>query len=94
MVVMTAADAATNFFKLMDFARQSHEPVIISGESNNVVLVSEEDWNAIQETLYLCSIPGMKESILSARNEPLTESVEEFDWRTNATVNELIFCKK
>lgn len=94
MAVMTAADAATNFFKLMDFARQSHEPVIISGESNNVVLVSEEDWNAIQETLYLCSIPGMKESILSARNEPLTESVEEFDWRTNATVNELIFCKK
>lgn len=78
----------------MDFARQSHEPVIISGESNNVVLVSEEDWNAIQETLYLCSIPGMKESILSARNEPLTESVEEFDWRTSATANELIFCKK
>lgn len=94
MAVMTAADAATNFFKLMDFARQSHEPVIISGESNNVVLVSEEDWNAIQETLYLCSIPGMKESILSARNEPLTESVEELDWRTSATANELIFCKK
>lgn len=80
MAVMTAADAATNFFKLMDFARQSHEPVIISGERNNVVLVSEEDWNSIQETSYLCSIPGMKESILAARNEPLTESVEELDW--------------
>ena len=64
----------------MDFARQSHESVIISGERNNVVLVSEEDWNSIQETLYLCSIPGMKESVLAARNEPLTESVEELDW--------------
>ena len=45
-----------------------------------MVLVSEEDWNSIQETLYLCSIPGMRESILEASKEPLDESVEDLGW--------------
>ncbi|MFC2420498.1 MAG: type II toxin-antitoxin system Phd/YefM family antitoxin, partial [Treponema maltophilum] len=55
-------------------------PIIISGKRNNAVLISEEDWNSIQETLYLCSITGMRESILEASKEPLEESVKDLDW--------------
>ena len=49
-------------------------------EKNNAVLISEDDWNSIQETLYLCSIPGMRESILEASKESLEESVKELNW--------------
>ena len=53
---------------------------MISGKRGNAVLISEEDWNSIQETLYLSSIRGMKESILEASKEPLEDSVKELDW--------------
>ena len=76
---VTAKNAKTNLYALMDKARDFHEPIVIAGEGCNSVLVSEEDWNAIQETLYLCSIPGMRESILEARKEPLEES-EDIGW--------------
>ena len=80
MATMTATKARTNLYKLIDRAQSDHEPVVITGKRSNAVLVSEEDWNAIQETLYLCSVPGMRESILEAAKEPLDESVEELDW--------------
>jgi len=56
---MTATAARTNLYNLIDQTRDCHELIIISGKSNNAVLISVDDWNAIQETLYLCSIPGM-----------------------------------
>ena len=56
------------------------KPIIISGKRNNAVLIAEDDWNSIQETLYLCSIPGMRESILEASKEPLEDSVEDIGW--------------
>lgn len=80
MSVITATEARTNLYKIIDQTSEFHEPIIISGKRNNAVLVSEEDWSAIQETLHLCSIPGMRQSILDARNEPLDESAEELDW--------------
>lgn len=80
MVVMTATAARSNLYKLIDQAKTSHEPIVISGKRNNAVLVSEADWNSIQETLYLCSIPGMRESIIEASKEPLEESVEDIGW--------------
>lgn len=80
MVVMTATAARSNLYKLIDQAKISHEPIVISGKRNNAVLVSEADWNSIQETLYLCSIPGMRESIIEASKEPLEESVEDIGW--------------
>lgn len=52
----------------------------ITEKRNNAVLISEDDWNSIQETLYLCSIPGMRESILEASKEPLDKSVEDLGW--------------
>ena len=80
MAVITATAARTNLYNLIDQTKDFHEPIIISGKRNNAVLISEEDWNAIQETLYLCSIPGMRESILEASKEPLEESAKELDW--------------
>ncbi|WP_038081676.1 type II toxin-antitoxin system Phd/YefM family antitoxin [Treponema socranskii] len=80
MAVITATAARTNLYNLIDRTKDCHEPIIISGKRNNAVLISEDDWNAIQETLYLCSIPGMRELIIEASNEPLEESIKELDW--------------
>lgn len=80
MSVITATAARTNLYKLIDQTKSFHEPIFISGKRNNAVLISEDDWNSMQETLYLCSIPGMRESIIEASKEPLEESAKELDW--------------
>jgi prevent-host-death family protein len=63
MTTLTANKARALLYQLLDRTAESHEPVQIMGKRHNAVLVSEEDWRAIQETLYLLSIPGMRESI-------------------------------
>jgi len=80
MAILTASDARSKLYRLIDQAAESHEPVIISGKRSNAVLVSEDDWKAIQETLYLISIPGMKESIIDGMKEPLSTSIKKIDW--------------
>ena len=65
MSTLTASEARANFYRLMDQAAQSHEPIFISGKRSNSVLLAQEDWAAIQETLYLLSVPNMRESIKS-----------------------------
>jgi antitoxin YefM len=80
MPIRTASDARANLYRLIDQAAESHEPIFISGKRSSAVLVSEQDWNAIQETLHLLSIPGMRESIRTARAEPLSKSARELDW--------------
>lgn len=80
MTVMTATATRNNLYNLIDQTKDFHEPIIISGKRNNAILISEDDWNAIQETLYLCSIPGMRESIIEASKEPVEESMKELDW--------------
>lgn len=80
MAVLTASNARANLYRLIDQTSESHEPVIISGKRNNVVLISEDDWDSIQETLYLTSIPGMRESIINGMKEPLAESIKELSW--------------
>jgi len=80
MAVLTASDARTNLYRLIDQTNESHEPVIISGKRNNAVLVSEDDWKSIQETLFLSSIPGMKDSIINGMKEPLSKSTKKIDW--------------
>jgi antitoxin YefM len=80
MAVLTASAARSKLYRLIDETNDSHEPVIISGKRNNAILVSEDDWKSIQETLYLTSIPGMKESILKAMKEPLSTSIKKIDW--------------
>ena len=80
MTILNASDARANLYRLIDQTKESHEPVIISGKRNNAVLISEDDWKSIQETLFLTSIPGMRESIIEGMKEPLSESSRELDW--------------
>jgi antitoxin YefM len=80
MSVLTASDARSNLYRLIDQANESHEPIIISGKRNNAVLIAEDDWKALQETLFLVSIPGMKESILAGMDEPIEKSQKKIDW--------------
>jgi len=80
MTTLTASAARADFYRLIDQAAESHKPVVISGKRANAVLVSEEDWSAIQETLYLLAIPGMRESIKDAMAEPITKSKTVLKW--------------
>ena len=77
MKTITATSARANFFNLIDETADAHEPVLITTKRNNAVLISEEDWRSIEETLYLSSIPGMVESIIDAVNEPQEERLSE-----------------
>jgi len=77
---ITATQARRRLYGLLDEVATSHEPVRISGKRNNAVLVSDEDWRSIQETLYLLGIPGMRESIIEGLNTPVEECAEEPGW--------------
>lgn len=73
MKTKTATQFRKEIYKLIDEVSISHDPVQIMGKRSNAVLISEEDWNAIQETLYLTSIPSMRESIIEGMNTPIQE---------------------
>ena len=78
--VMSASQARADIFNLMDETAQTHEPILITGKRNNVVMLSEEDYKAIEETLYLNSIPNMVSSIQEAMNADDSEFSEEVQW--------------
>lgn len=82
MDAISATDARAKLCHLIDEATAAHEPILIMGQRNNAVLVSEEDWNAIQETLHLLSVPGMRESILHGGQEDVSECkpLEDIEW--------------
>jgi prevent-host-death family protein len=80
MTTISATKARSSLYSLIDEANESHEPIQITGKRGNAVLVSEEDWRAIQETLHLQSIPGMVESIKKAREEGISKASRKLDW--------------
>lgn len=80
MTAVPATTARANIYRLIDQVNEESEPVTITGQRGNAVLVGEDDWRAIQETLYLQAVPGMTESILEAREEGLDAGSEELDW--------------
>jgi len=80
MATLTATEARKRLYTLVDDVAESHEPIQIVGKRNSAVLLSEEDWRAIQETLYLSSISGMRESIRDGLKTPVEECEEELDW--------------
>ena len=80
MAVLTASEARANLYRLIDQAAESHQPIVIAGKRSSAVLVSEADWQAIQETMFLISIPGMRKSIRDAMAEPLAKSARELTW--------------
>tara|TARA_R110002094_G_scaffold3958_1_gene12412 strand:- start:258 stop:500 length:243 start_codon:yes stop_codon:yes gene_type:complete len=80
MKTLPATKARAKFYSLIDETAESHQPVQITGKRNNAVLVSEEDWSAIQETLYLLSVPGMRESIKEGPTTPITDCKTKLAW--------------
>lgn len=80
MQILTASDARANLYRLMDQAAESHQPITIAGKRHDAVLLSAEDWQAIQETLYLLSVPGMRESIKEGMAEPAAACAKELNW--------------
>ncbi len=80
MQIYNATEARSSLYKLIDQAADSHDPIVITGKRNNAVLLSEEDWAAINETLYLLSMPGMRESIREGLDADISECSDTLDW--------------
>lgn len=80
MTVLTASEARANLYRLIDQAAESHEPIRISGKRSNAVLLSESDWSAVQETLHLLSVPGLREAIRTGMEESVESCSTELDW--------------
>ena len=80
MTTLTATEARKKLYTLLDDVTESHEAIQIDGKRNSAVLVSEEDWRAIQETLYLTSIRGMKDSIIKGMRTPINKCDKELEW--------------
>lgn len=80
MKTITATKARSNLYKLIDETAKASEPIYISGKRNNAVLLSEEDWRSIQETLYLLSIPNMRESIIKGMKTPIEKCSDRLEW--------------
>lgn len=80
MATLNVTEARTNLYNLIDETTKTHQPIIITGKRGNAVLLSEEDWNSINETLFLLSVPGMRESIREGMDSKLEECDESLDW--------------
>jgi len=80
MPTLTATEARYKLYKLIDETASSHEPIIIKGKRINAVLISEDDWRSVQETIYLLNIPGMRETIREGLATPVEECTQELEW--------------
>lgn len=80
MTTLTASQARIQLYKLLDKTGESHEPIQITGKRHNAILISEDDWRAAQETLYLLSIPGMRQSIRNGLKTPVNKCSKKLDW--------------
>jgi len=80
MLTLSATEARTKLYRLIDQASLSHEPIVITGKRGNAVLISEDDWRSIQETMYLLNIPGMRESIREGLATPVEGCKEDLNW--------------
>ena len=80
MSTLTAAEARANLHSIIDEIAETHESVLITSTKNNAILLSESDWNSIQETLHLLSIPAMRESVKEGMKTEVTECSEDIDW--------------
>jgi prevent-host-death family protein len=77
---VSVSQARTNIFKIIEETNKSHNPIIITGKNNDAVILGLDDWNSIQETLYLTSIPNMRESIIEGFNTPVEDCLTELEW--------------
>jgi prevent-host-death family protein len=75
-----ATEARANLYGLIDRVEENHEPVLITGKRSNAVLIAEDDWRSVQETLYLLSVPGMRESLLQGMSTPTSKLKKSLTW--------------
>jgi len=80
MITLSASEARKRLYNLVDEVQETHTPVQIVGKRNSAVLISQEDWHSIEETLYLMKIPGMVQSIKKGLKTPVEQCTEEPDW--------------
>ena len=80
MSSINVTNARKNLYRLIEKINESHEPVHVIGKNGAVVMVAEDDWKAIEETLFLTSIPGMRESIIEGMQEPVDNCSDSLDW--------------
>lgn len=80
MSTLNATEARSKLYSLIDETTETHEPILITGKRGNAVLLAEEDWRAVTESLFLVSIPGMRESILEGLNTKTEDCDENLDW--------------
>lgn len=80
MATLTASEARANLYRLIDETNTTHEPTLIKGKRNNAVLIAEDDWRSVQETLFLLSIPNMRDSIREGLETPLEKTSKKIDW--------------
>ena len=80
MTTLNATEARSKLYNLIDQAAETHQPIVITGKRHNAILLSEEDWSAINETIYLLSVPGIRESIKEGLTQNLDECSQELDW--------------
>ena len=80
MPTLSATEARSKLYRLIDQASLTHEPIVITSKRGNAVLLSEDDWRSIQETIFLLNIPGMRESIRKGLATPIEDCKEEIDW--------------
>ena len=80
MSSINVTNARKDLYKIVQKVNDTHEPIEITGKDSTAVLIGEEDWRSIQETLYLTSVPGMRESIIEGMNTPVDELSDELDW--------------
>ncbi len=77
---MSVSQVRADIYNIIDETAQTHQPILITGKRNNVVMISQEDWNAIEESLYLNSIPNMASSIIDAMKADDSEFSEKIEW--------------
>ena len=80
MTTVNVTEARKDLYNLIDSVHQNHDPLLIKGKRHNAVLLSEDDWLSLQETLYLISKPGMRDSIIEGMKEPLENTRDSLEW--------------
>ncbi|MEI8349726.1 MAG: type II toxin-antitoxin system Phd/YefM family antitoxin [Candidatus Omnitrophota bacterium] len=80
MTTLSATQARNRLYKLLDATALSHEPIQITGKRHNAILIAEDDWRSIKETLYLLSIPGMRKSIQKGLKTPVSKCAKSLKW--------------
>lgn len=80
MDTVKATEARAKLYGLIDQVEESHKPVLITGKRSNAVLIAEDDWKSVQETLYLLSLPGMRESLIQGVSTPTSKLKKSLSW--------------